>query len=135
MGVKDYIVVKKSKHQFLYDPVDLEGKTIIDNKWFKNIVYDNGKVNTNAILVLSDILIQDTETDGYIQVSYKLIANKFNLSKRQVQDAYYYLGFTNLIKIELRTIISDGVKIANVVYVKPILENINAISDDEYEFS
>ncbi|MHA4120106.1 DNA replication protein DnaD, partial [Bacillus cereus] len=48
--------------------------------------------------------------------------------KRQVQEACKYLVKRELIAIEFRTIIVNGTRHNNVMYVEPIVKNIEKIS-------
>ena len=56
------------------------------------------------------------------------MADSFGFTKRQVQEACKYLVKRELIAIEFRTIIVNGSRHNNVMYVEPIVKNIENIS-------
>ncbi|MGF7185793.1 hypothetical protein GGQ84_001885 [Desulfitispora alkaliphila] len=108
--------------------------TVIDDKWFSNLTYDSGKPHINAILVLSDIVywhrpsskVDQTGQVIYakkfkadkLQRNYEQIANRFNLTKRQVKVACDYLRDLGLIELEFRTLtLQNGAKIPNMCYI------------------
>lgn len=130
--------------------IDFTGN-VIPTAWYKNnlLKYNNGKLNLNAVIILSEIVywyrptIDEDEHSGEIvairkkfdadklQKSYKALANKFGISKRQAQEACYFLRDKNLITIETRNILSktDKFPINNVTYIEPVVENIKIVSD------
>lgn len=117
----------------------------MDQGWFKHLTLDNGKPYMVAISVLSEIFywykpteIRDEETNEIrykqkfkadkLQKSYIQLADTFGFTKRQVKDACDYLKDRGLITIEFRTIVVNGVRCNNVMYVEPIPEEIMKIS-------
>ncbi|PHD85513.1 conserved phage C-terminal domain-containing protein [Bacillus toyonensis] len=124
--------------------LNLRGNTM-DQGWFKHLTLDNGKPYMVAISVLSEVFywykpteIRDEETNEIrykqkfkadkLQKSYTQLADTFGFTKRQVKDACDYLKNRSLIKIEFRTIIANGVRCNNVMYVEPVPEEIMKIS-------
>jgi len=119
---------------------------IIDDGWIKNLTYENGKPNMNAIMILSEIVywyrpvIEKDELTGRIlgvkkkfksdmlQKSYQALADRFGISKRQAKAACDYLKDRGLIRIEFRDIVKDGHILNNVMFVEPIPEKIKEIS-------
>ncbi|HFK1690502.1 DNA replication protein DnaD [Bacillus paranthracis] len=124
--------------------INLRGNTM-DQGWFKHLTLDNGKPYMVAITVLSEIFywykpteIRDEKTNEIrykqkfkadkLQKSYQQLADSFGFTKRQVLEACKYLLKRKLIVIEFRTIIVNGTRHNNVMYVEPIVENIEKIS-------
>ncbi|MRB24062.1 DNA replication protein DnaD [Bacillus thuringiensis] len=124
--------------------INLRGNTL-DQGWFKHLTLDNGKPYMVAITVLSEIFywykpteIRDEKTNEIrykqkfkadkLQKSYQQLADSFGFTKRQVLEACKYLLKRKLILIEFRTIIVNGIRHNNVMYVEPIVENIEKIS-------
>ncbi|MGG1339729.1 conserved phage C-terminal domain-containing protein [Bacillus toyonensis] len=124
--------------------INLRGNTM-DQGWFKHLTLENGKPYMVAITVLSEIFywykpteICDEKTNDIhykqkfkadkLQKSYQQLADSFGFTKRQVLEACRYLLKRKLISIEFRTIIVNGTRLNNVMYVEPIVENIEKIS-------
>lgn len=124
--------------------INLRGNTM-DRGWFKHLTLENGKPYMVAITVLSEIFywykpteIQDEKTNTIrykkkfkadkLQKSYQQLADSFGFTKRQVLEACKYLLKRELITIEFRTIIVNGTRLNNVMYVEPIVGNIEKIS-------
>ncbi|MFE9082187.1 conserved phage C-terminal domain-containing protein [Bacillus mobilis] len=124
--------------------INLRGNTM-DQGWFKHLTLDNGKPYMVAITVLSEIFywykpteIRDEKTNEIrykqkfkadkLQKSYQQLADSFGFTKRQVLEACKYLLKMKLITIEFRTIIVNGTRLNNVMYVEPVVENIQKIS-------
>ncbi len=112
----------------------LEGN-IIPIQWFQHICYENGKPDTNAILLLSDIvywyrprIVRDEQTGhvlGYqkkfkadlLQKSYQDYETLFGFSKKQIREAFIHLEELGLIKRIFRTIETDFGPRGNVMYI------------------
>lgn len=119
---------------------------VIDNGWIENLRYDNGKPNMNAILILSEIyywykptLIRDEATGkaiGYkqkfkadkLQKSYQALGDRFGISKRQAKLACDFLKEKDLIDIEFRTIVVNGKKLNNVMFIQLIPGELKKIT-------
>src|SRR5690554_6545178 len=115
--------LKYSKNEALKELSRFELKgNIIDEGWFKYLVNEKGKVQTNAIFILSDIvywyrptLVFDENTGSIkglkatfkgdmLQKGYKEFSQKFGLTERQVKDACKFLEEKDLIILDFRTI-------------------------------
>ncbi len=117
---------------------------IVDRDWFKNLTYKNGKPNMNAIIILSEIVywyrpkvvkcgniykLKKKFNADMLQKSYQDLADKFNLSKRQVKSACDFLKEKGLIDIEFRDIVTTkGKKLNNVMYIALNPEKLFEIS-------
>lgn len=125
----------------------LEGN-VIPHSWYQSEYFQKtteksgSKPYLLAMLIMADILywyrptyVQD-ETTGKIVVikkkfksdklqrSYEQIAEKFGIDKQSAQRACYFLRDKNLIEIEYRTLNINGQKIANVVFLNPVIETV-----------
>ncbi|MDA2480606.1 DNA replication protein DnaD [Bacillus cereus] len=124
--------------------INLRGNTM-DQGWFKHLTLDNGKPYMVAISVLSEVFywykpteLRDEETNDIrykqkfkadkLQKSYIQLAETFGFTKRQVKDACDYLKSKGLITIEFRTIIANGVRCNNVMFIEPVPQEITKIS-------
>lgn len=118
---------------------------VIDHGWFKTLTLDNGKPNIVAITILGEIVYWYKPTEvrseessqvqykqkfkaDTLQKSYQQLADSFGFTKRQVKEACDFLKERGLIKIEFRTILVNGTKCNNVMYVEPVPEMIQKIS-------
>jgi len=115
--------------------LNIEGN-IVPIEWFKVITYDNGKPDTNAILILSDIVywyrpsvIRDESTGSFIgykkkfhedilRRSYSDYESLFGLSKKQIRDCLIRLEELGLIRREFRTIETGIGAQNNVMYIR-----------------
>ncbi|WP_144508082.1 DNA replication protein DnaD [Bacillus mycoides] len=124
--------------------INLRGNTM-DQGWFKHLTLDDGKPYMVAITVLSEIFYwykptelraEETNEIKYkqkfkadkLQKSYQQLADSFGFTKRQVKEACKYLEKKKLITTEFRTIVINGTRCNNVMYVEPNTENIAEIS-------
>jgi len=101
------------------------------------------KTNTNAVLILANIVywytpteIRDESTDkvmGWkkkfkadkLQKSYQAWADHFGLTKKQVRSAVDFLRARGLITTELRDVATATVmRLTNVLFIEPVLETI-----------
>ncbi|PFR73208.1 primosomal replication protein N, partial [Bacillus cereus] len=118
---------------------------VIDHGWFKTLTLDNGKPNIVAITILGEIVYWYKPTEvrseessqvqykqkfkaDTLQKSYQQLADSFGFTKRQVKEACDFLKERGLIKIEFRTILVNGTRCNNVMYVEPVPEMVQKIS-------
>ncbi|HDX9494673.1 DnaD domain protein [Bacillus cereus] len=118
---------------------------VIDHGWFKTLTLDNGKPNIVAITILGEIVYWYKPTEvrseessqvqykqkfkaDTLQKSYQQLADLFGFTKRQVKEACDFLKERGLIKIEFRTILVNGTRCNNVMYVEPVPEMVQKIS-------
>lgn len=108
---------------------------IVNPNWFKTILYENGKPNLNAIVILADIVywhrpteIRDEETGEQIGLkkkfsgtsfhrSYKQFCKQFGLSKRQVQLALQALENLGVIQRKYCTVEANGQMEYNAMFI------------------
>jgi hypothetical protein len=120
---------------------------IIPHSWYCHIKLPSGKVDLNAIILLSDVIywyrptIKRDESTGAVisinrrfkadmlQKQYETWGNLFGLTKRQTKDAVNRLVKGKLLKRVFRKIMPENsVPLANVMFIEPIVENIKAIT-------
>lgn len=125
---------------------ELKGN-IIDQGWFTHLKNDRGMVQTNAIIILSEIvywyrptLVFDGETNNItglkakfkgdmLQKSYNQLSEKFGLTQRQTTDACKFLEKEGIIILDFRTItLSNNRQLNNVLYIGLNINKLKAIS-------
>ena len=119
---------------------DIGTGNIVPNWWYAKILTASGKSDTMAIALLSDLwfLYRSTGEEEH-QKDYDYFCKKFNLSRYQVREAFIRLEALGLMKRSIGTIIIQGRKIANILFVtlnvKKLLEMtpsyLRSESDDD----
>ena len=119
----------------------IEGN-LTPQSWYQHprLKHESGKVNLVAITILAEVLywyrpviVRDGQggvlgtrckfAADKLHISYSALAEKFGLTKRQVQDAVGFLKDQGLLSIELRDLRTrEGLALRNLVYVEPIVE-------------
>lgn len=121
---------------------------VVPHNWFKHpaLKLPNGRVNLNAVIILAEIcywyrprLIQD-EATGHVldrvnrfkgdrlQRTYQALGEKFGLTKRQAQEACYFLEGKGVLRIERRAVEVEGVMAGNVTFFEPIVEKVRELN-------
>ena len=137
------------------DPVDkLYGVNITGNlvplAWCHKIVGKNGKANSNAIIILSELLywyrpktVQDDEDPGsmklqkkfkadLLQLSYEQLEQRVNLSRDQCKRALKQLERMGLIKRHYRTIpLQYGRRLNNVMYIELFTDRLLELTNED----
>lgn len=124
---------------------------VIPPAWYKSIVLENGKPNSVAITILSDIVywyrpseVRDETTgeylgirkkfkEDYLQRSYQQISEQFGFTKRQAKDAIVVLENLGVIKRIFRTVSTAGVLANNVMYLELIPERLMELTYPDEE--
>lgn len=123
---------------------------LVPPAWCHKIVGENGKPNMNAVMILAEIMywyrpkvayIEGDQNDvqlkkkfkaDLLQLSYRKIMNKFNLSKDQCKRALDLLENMGLIKRHYRMITADdGTKYNNVMYIELFTDKLLKLTCDE----
>lgn len=128
--------------------MNFEGN-ITPHTWYQTVKYPNGKANHLAINILSDIVYWYRPTiireennlqalsakkkfkSDLLQRSYEQLADFFGISKRQATDAVIFLEKLGAIKRDLRTIIVNGVKMSNVLFIELLPKGIQKLTFPE----
>lgn len=115
--------------------IHLEGN-VLPLHWLKQITFENGRPDTTAALILSDIvywyrprLVRDEQTGfilGYekkfkrdlLQKSYSDYENLFGFSKKQLRDSFVRLESLGLIRRVFRTLHTGFGLQSNVMFIE-----------------
>ncbi|CDZ81928.1 hypothetical protein BN1013_02464 [Candidatus Rubidus massiliensis] len=117
---------------------------IIPDSWYLHIRNEKGKPQTNAILILAEVLywfrpIQKSDENGnivnykkfkgnFLQKSYSELAEKFGLTSRQIRDAFKFLESKSLVKRRFEDIKVHGRAINNVLYIEVFPDEVSKIT-------
>lgn len=118
---------------------------IVPLSWLKNITYDNGKPAYTAILLLADIVYWYTPTEqraesgetlglrkkikaDLLQRSYAQITEIFGFSKKEARCALELLERIGVIYRDLRTVVINGKKNSNVMYIGLCVDRLTEIT-------
>jgi hypothetical protein len=131
--------------------MNFEGN-IIPHGWYKMVIFDNGKPDLNAIVILAEVVYwyrptieRDERTGAVISIrkkfkadmlqrSYQSFADQFGLTRRQVEDAVARLDRNGFIYKETRTVDTPQGRLSHVLFLAPIPDAIHRISiyDETY---
>jgi hypothetical protein len=134
--------------------VDRVGKmnftgNIIPETWYYTIVSPSGKVNSNAINILADIVywyrptevreengnsvkfVKKFKDDDFVQKSYDQLCKKFNLSQKQVRECLKLLESLGVVKRHFRNIRTSMGCCSNVMYIELIPEVLEKLTFPE----
>ncbi|CAF24128.1 hypothetical protein [Candidatus Protochlamydia amoebophila] len=119
---------------------------IIPNEWYAHLRNEKGKIQTNAALILADIVywyrpiptydIKTSEMVGYgkkfkddlLQLNYKYFNKKFGFSEIQSRNALIFLENKGLIFREFRATKIGSYLLNNVMYIGIYPEKISSIT-------
>jgi hypothetical protein len=119
---------------------------IIPDQWYIHLRNTKGKIQTNAALILADILywyrpvpiydIMTGKIKGYgkkfkedlLQIRYKYFYDKFGFSESQARNALIFLEEKEIICREFRDLKIEGHILNNVMYIKICPKKIKEIS-------
>ena len=109
---------------------------IVPTRWFKTIIFDNGKPDLSSILILADLCYWHRPTEirdersgaiiGYkkkfsedlLRKSYSDLQTQFGLSDRQLRDCFSRLEKRGVIRRVFRTLDSSNGRQGNVMYIE-----------------
>lgn len=119
---------------------------IIPDSWYIHLRNNKGKIQTNAAIILADILywyspvpVYDISTgklkeygkkfkDDLLQANYKYFFDKFGFSENQTRNALIFLEEKQIISREFRDIKIDKHILNNIMYIEIFPEKIQEIS-------
>jgi len=136
-----------SAHSAVHTLKDLhmEGN-IIPMEWFNHITFENGRPDTNAILILSDIVywyrptvIRDERTGmvtdyrkkfkaDLLQKNYQDYETLFGFSKKQIRDAFVRLEEIGVIRRLFRTVETGFGYQSNVMFIDLFADKVREIT-------
>ena len=123
----------------------MEGN-IIPMEWFSHITFENGRPDTNAILLLSDIvywyrptIVRDEGSGqvlGYqkkfradlLQKNYQDYETLFGFSKKQIRDAFVRLEEIGVIRRVFRTVDTGFGYQSNVMFIDLFTDKVREIT-------
>ncbi len=109
---------------------------IVPSRWFKTIIFDNGKPDLSSILILADLCYWHRPTEirdersgaviGYkkkfaedlLRKSYSDLQTQFGLSDRQLRDCFSRLEKRGVIRRIFRTLDSSAGRLNNIMYIE-----------------
>ena len=119
---------------------------IIPQSWYETILFENGKPNLNAVVLLGDIVywyrpveIRDEITgqltgmrkkfrEDLLQRSYQDISTQFGISKWQAKAAVIALEELGVVKRVFRNLNLKGQAINNVLFLELVPEKLKAVT-------
>ena len=118
MSITKNSAVYKPASTKLLNPIDIGSGNIIPNWWYLKILTTGGKADTMAIALLSELwfLYRSTGQEEQ-QKDYDYFCNKFNLSTYQIREAFIRLEALDLMKRSVGSIIVQGRKFSNILFV------------------
>jgi hypothetical protein len=113
----------------LTNPLDIGSGNIILNWWYGKILTTGGKADTIAISLLSELWFLYLSTGNVEhQKDYNYFGNKFNLSQFQIREAFIRLESLDLMKRSIGSIVVNGRKFANILFVTLHVKQLLEIS-------
>ena len=124
---------------------------IVPMTWFKTLTFDNGKPDTNSILILSDLVywyrpteVRDERTGaiiGYkkkfsadmLKRSYTDLESQFGISKKQCQESLRRLENKQIITRIFRTLETPSGRQNNVMYIQLHPEKLKSYTQPNYK--
>ncbi len=124
---------------------------VVPPQWFKNITFENGKPDTNSILILSDIVYwyRPTEircersgsvigqkkkfSEDMLRRSYADLEEQFGLSKKQCRDCLIRLENLGVIRRILRNVQFPTGMRNNVLYIEIIPSVLKQLTHQNLE--
>lgn len=127
----------------------IEGN-VIDHSWYQIIKLLNGKTDSNAIIILSDLvywyrpIYRKDEVTGkqkiykkfqadILQRSYTEMEKMFGFTKEQSRKAMETLERLGIAERETRTVEIGGVLVSNILFIKLNHEKLLLLMKDHYE--
>jgi hypothetical protein len=109
---------------------------IIPHCWYHYITNSRGQADTNAILILAEVVYwyrKSTKTNKKIygdslQISYSNLSAKLNLTEYQIREALKRLEYLHLVKREVRTLNKYGQIFSNVLFIRLNFELVAKIT-------
>lgn len=109
--------------------------TLVPKGWHKYIKKGvKQQPDLLAIFILADIMYSNPSSFGYMQKSYREYSEQLGFPKATIKVAIDNLIAGNFIVREFRNHeTEEGLICCNVMYIKPIIENISRITTEEDE--
>lgn len=141
--MRGYKIISLAVHEMI--GVEITGN-VIPVEWYQHLTRENGKPHSVAIELLADIVywyrplqIRDEASGrllGYtqkfkadkLQRSYQAFASLYGYTKEQVREALHFLEEKQVIDLEFRHPIIDGIKYGNLLYIGLNVDTLREIT-------
>jgi len=98
---------------------------IVPHNWYHNLLPPCGKSDTTAITILSELVfLHRYNRATEFQLNFAYFARKFNFGLSQVKDAVIRLEKLSLLKRDLRTVIVQGRRFTNEMFLILNISNV-----------
>ena len=98
---------------------------IIPSNWYHTLLRPCGKSDTTAIAILSELVFLHRYNGATeFQLNFSYFARKFNFGLSQVKDAVVRLEKLSLLKRDLRTVIVQGRRFTNEMFLLLNISNV-----------
>ena len=98
---------------------------IVPHNWYHNLLRPCGKSDTTAIAILSELVFLPRYNGATeFQLNFGYFARKFNFGLSQVKDAVVRLEKLSLLKRDLRTVIVQGRRFTNEMFLLLNISNV-----------
>lgn len=117
--------INKSNEKVNISAYSLEPGNIVPHNWYHTLLRPCGKSDTTAITILSELLFLHRYNGATeFQLNFAYFARKFNFGLSQVKDAVIRLEKLSLLKRDLRTIIVQGRRFTNEMFLLLNISNV-----------
>ncbi len=117
--------INKSNEKVNISAYSLEPGNIVPHNWYHTLLRPCGKSDTTAITILSELVFLHRYNGATeFQLNFAYFARKFNFGLSQVKDAVIRLEKLFLLKRDLRTIIVQGRRFTNEMFLLLNISNV-----------
>jgi len=117
--------INKSNEKVNISAYSLEPGNIVPHNWYHTLLRPCGKSDTTAITILSELVFLHRYNGATeFQLNFVYFARKFNFGLSQVKDAVIRLEKLSLLKRDLRTIIVQGRRFTNEMFLLLNISNV-----------
>jgi len=117
--------INKSNEKVNISAYSLEPGNIVPHNWYHTLLRPCGKSDTTAITILSELVFLHRYNGATeFQLNFAYFARKFNFGLSQVKDAVIRLEKLSLLKRDLRTIIVQGRRFTNEMFLLLNISNV-----------
>jgi len=117
--------INKSNEKVNISAYSLEPGNIVPHNWYHTLLRPCGKSDTTAITILSELVFLHRYNGATeFQLNFSYFARKFDFGLSQVKDAVIRLEKLSLLKRDLRTIIVQGRRFTNEMFLLLNISNV-----------
>ncbi|BBB57484.1 chromosomal replication initiator protein DnaA-like protein (plasmid) [Candidatus Megaera polyxenophila] len=127
--------INKSNEKVNISAYSLEPGNIVPHNWYHTLLRPCGKSDTTAITILSELVFLHRYNGATeFQLNFAYFARKFNFGLSQVKDAVIRLEKLSLLKRDLRTIIVQGRRFTNEMFLLLNISNVLKLNPNNKTF-